>query len=174
MYFKFPPFIRVKTPQCDTLYQAPKSMKVILYQPDMAGNLGAVMRSCACFGMELEVIEPCGFPLTAKALRAAAMDYGAPETLKRHRSWDNFVKSNESGRLVLFTTKGAAPLTDFKFQPDDRLLFGRESAGVPETVHDAANARVIIPIAAGARSFNLATSVAIAAFEGLRQTNNLP
>ncbi len=149
-------------------------MKIILYQPDMAGNLGAVMRSCACFGVELEVIEPCGFPLTAKALRRTAMDYGAPETLKRHSSWDNFVGSPESGRLVLFTTKGAMPLTDFKFQPDDRLLFGRESAGVPETVHSAADARVIIPIAAGARSFNLATSVAIAAFEGLRQTQQLP
>jgi len=119
-------------------------MKIILYQPDMAGNLGAVMRSCACFGIELEVIEPCGFPLTAKALRAAAMDYGAPETLKRHKSWD------------------------------DRLLFGRESAGVPDPVHAASDARVIIPIAKGARSFNLATSVAIAAFEGLRQADSLP
>ena len=149
-------------------------MKIILYQPDMAGNLGAVMRSCACFGVELEVIEPCGFPLTAKALRRTAMDYGAPETLKRHSSWDNFNDGGESGRLVLFTTKGATPLTDFKFRPDDRLLFGRESAGVPEAVHAAANARVVIPIAVGARSFNLATSVAIAAFEGLRQTSGLP
>jgi len=149
-------------------------MKIILYQPDMAGNLGAVMRSCACFGIELEVIEPCGFPLTAKALRAAAMDYGAPETLKRHKSWDNFSNSNESGRLVLFTTKGATPLTNFVFKPDDRLLFGRESAGVPNPVHAASDARVIIPIAKGARSFNLATSVAIAAFEGLRQVEELP
>ena len=174
MYSEFPPFIRVKTPQCDTLYQAPKSMKIILYQPDMAGNLGAVMRSCACFGMELEVIEPCGFPLTAKALRAAAMDYGAPETLKRHRSWDNFTKTSESGRLVLFTTKGAKPLTAFDFRPDDRLLFGRESAGVPDSVHAHADARVVIPIAEGARSFNLATSVAIAGFEALRQVGELP
>jgi len=149
-------------------------MKVILYQPDMAGNLGAVMRSCACFGIEAEVIEPCGFPLTAKALRAAAMDYGAPETLKRHSSWENFAEGNESGRLILFTTKGATPLTDFEFRPDDRLLFGRESAGVPEAVHQSADERVIIPIAQGARSFNLATSVAIAAFEALRQTQQLP
>jgi len=148
-------------------------MKIILYQPDMAGNLGAVMRSCACFGIELEVIEPCGFPLTAKALRRTAMDYGAPETLKRHKSWDNFSNSNESGRLVLFTTKGATPLTNFVFKPDDRLLFGRESAGVPEAVHDVSDERVIIPIAKGARSFNLATSVAIAAFEGLRQVGSL-
>ena len=149
-------------------------MKIILYQPDMAGNLGAVMRSCACFGIELEVIEPCGFPLTSKALRRTAMDYGAPETLKRHSSWDNFAASGESGRLVLFTTKGATPLTDFEFRSDDQLLFGRESAGVPEAVHETSDARVIIPIAAGARSFNLATSVAIAAFEGLRQVGKLP
>lgn len=149
-------------------------MKIILYQPDMAGNLGAVMRSCACFGIELEVIEPCGFPLTAKALRRTAMDYGAPETLKRHSSWDKFTNNSESGRLVLFTTKGATPLTDFKFNANDRLLFGRESAGVPEQVHAASNERVVIPIADGARSFNLATSVAIAAFEALRQTQNLP
>lgn len=149
-------------------------MKIILYQPDMAGNLGAIMRSCACFGVELEVIEPCGFPLTTKALRRTAMDYGAPETLKRHSSWHQFDTSPESGRLVLFTTKGASPLTDFEFRSDDRLLFGRESAGVPEEVHAAADDRVIIPIAEGARSFNLATSVAIAAFEGLRQTGGLP
>lgn len=149
-------------------------MKIILYQPDMAGNLGAVMRSCACFGVELEVIEPCGFPLTAKALRRTAMDYGAPETLKRHSSWENFEASGESGRLVLFTTKGATPLTAFEFHPNDRLLFGRESAGVPEHVHAAADERVIIPIADGARSFNLATSAAIAAFEALRQVGSLP
>lgn len=149
-------------------------MKIILYQPDMAGNLGAIMRSCACFGVELEVIEPCGFPLTTKALRRTAMDYGAPESLKRHSSWHQFDASPESGRLVLFTTKGASPLTDFEFRSDDRLLFGRESAGVPEEVHAAADDRVIIPIAEGARSFNLATSVAIAAFEGLRQTGGLP
>jgi len=149
-------------------------MKIVLFQPDIAGNLGAAMRSSACFGIELEVIEPCGFPLTTKALRRTAMDYGAPETLLRHKSWQTYQQKSESGRLVLFTTKGATPLPDFKFEADDRLLFGRESAGVPEAVHNAADARVIIPIAAGARSFNLATSVAIAAYEALRQTNRLP
>jgi len=174
MCLKFPPFIRVKTTQCDTIYQAVKSMKIILYQPDMAGNLGAVMRSCACFRVELEVIEPCGFPLTAKALRRTAMDYGAPETLKRHSSWENFSTNPESERIILFTTKGATPLIDFKFRPDDRLLFGRESAGVPDSVHTSADARVVIPIASGARSFNLATSVAIAGFEALRQVGELP
>lgn len=149
-------------------------MKVILFQPDMAGNLGAVMRSCACLGIPLEVIEPCGFPLTAKALRRTAMDYGAPQTLIRHKSWDAFSKTGESGRLVLLTTQGATPLTQFKFQEGDRLIFGRESAGAPDSVHAAADARIIIPIATGARSFNLATSVAIAAYEALRQTTGLP
>jgi len=127
-------------------------MKVILYQPDMAGNLGAVMRSCACFGIKLEVIEPCGFPLTSRAIRKAAMDYGAPEALTRHSSWADFAAANETGRLVLFTTKGATPLTDFEFKSDDCLLFGRESAGVPEAIHAAADARVVIPIAEGACS----------------------
>ena len=149
-------------------------MKIILFQPDMAGNLGAVMRSSACLGIPLEVIEPCGFPLTAKALRRTAMDYGAPETLTRHISWESYRAKPESGRLVLFTTKGATALTEFEFRPDDRLIFGRESAGAPDEVHAAADARIIIPIAPGARSFNLATSAAIAAYEALRQTGGLP
>ena len=97
-------------------------MKIILFQPDMAGNLGAIMRSCACFGLPLEVIEPCGFPLTAKSLRKAAMDYGAPETLRRHKSWDAFTQTPESGRIVLFTTQGAQPLNQFEFQDNDHLL----------------------------------------------------
>lgn len=149
-------------------------MEVILYQPDIAGNLGAAMRSCACFGTRLSVVEPCGFPLTAKALRRTALDYGAPETLVRHKSWDDYLDIPHTGRLILFTTKGAKPLSDFAFQPDDRLVFGRESAGVPENVHQAAHARVIIPILGGARSFNLSVSVGIALFEALRQTNGLP
>lgn len=166
-------------------------MKVTLYQPDIAGNLGSIMRSCACFGVQLSVIEPCGFPLSAKALRRSAMDYGVPQTLTRYSSWDAFQagraeplvsidkhqtagNSPNNGRLVLFTTKGATPLPDFTFKPSDTLLFGRESAGVPETVHDAADARVIIPIVKTARSFNLANSAAIALYEALRQTGQLP
>lgn len=149
-------------------------MDVILYQPDIAGNLGAIMRSCACFGANLSVIEPCGFPLTAKALRRTAMDYGAPETLTRYKSWAHYREKSESGRLVLFTTRGAVPLPTFKFEPSDRLLFGRESAGVPADVHAASDARVIIPIAPHARSFNLSVSVGIALFEALRQTGGLP
>ena len=154
-------------------------MDVTLYQPDIAQNLGAIMRSCACFDVALSVIEPCGFPLTAKGIRKAAMDYGAPEALTRHKNWDTFQNRDESAnpprrRTVLFTTRGATPLPDFQFQRGDTLLFGRESAGVPDHVHDSVDARVIIPIAAGARSFNLSNSVAIALFEALRQTGGLP
>ena len=149
-------------------------VKIVLYQPDIAGNLGAAMRLCACFGAPLEVIEPCGFPLTAKALRRTAMDYGAPETLLRHKNWEAFEAARGAGRYVLFTTKGATSLPEFTFQPDDNLIFGRESAGVPEHVNAAANARVIIPMAKNARSLNLANSASIALFEALRQTGGLP
>lgn len=148
-------------------------MRVVLYQPDIAGNLGAAMRTCACLGVPLEVIEPCGFPLTAKALRRTAMDYGAPDTLLRHKSWNAFAESNQ-GRIVLLTTKGATPVQDFAFETNDTLLFGRESAGVPDDVHAIADGRVIIPMAKGVRSYNLANSVSITLFEALRQTKALP
>lgn len=146
-------------------------MNVTLFQPDIAANLGAVMRLCAGFNIPLAVIEPCGFPLSEKSLRRAAMDYEPPGGLQRVTSWPDF---NPKGRTVLMTTKGAEPLSDFIFAPDDTLLFGRESAGVPDEVHAVSDARVIIPIASNARSFNLATSVAITLYEALRQTNGLP
>ncbi|MEE9272378.1 MAG: tRNA (cytidine(34)-2'-O)-methyltransferase [Robiginitomaculum sp.] len=163
-------------------------MKIVLYQPDIAQNLGAAMRLAACFGVPLEIIEPCGFPLTSKALRRTAMDYAAPEQLIRHKSWGAFVKSeaktgNEAktgseaktgARLVLLTTKAAKPISDFSFEANDTLLFGRESAGVPEEVHVASQARIYIPLAGNARSFNLVSSASIALFEGLRQTGGLP
>lgn len=149
-------------------------VKIVLYQPDIAGNLGAAMRLCACFDAPLEVIEPCGFPLTAKALRRTAMDYGTPDTLIRHQSWEAFDAARGSGRLVLFTTKGATSLPDFKFQQDDTLIFGRESYGAPEQIHAASDARIIIPMAENARSLNLANSASIALFEALRQTGRLP
>ncbi len=129
------------------------------------------MRLCSGFDVPLSVIEPCGFPLSEKALRRAAMDYEPPGGLRRVTSWADF---SPEGRIVLLTTKGATPLSGFEFQHHDTLLFGRESAGVPEEVHARADARVIIPIAANARSFNLATSVAITLYEALRQTQSLP
>ena len=150
-------------------------MKIALYQPDIAQNLGAAMRLSACFGVSLEIIEPCGFPLTSKALRRTAMDYGEPASLIRHKSWDDFKQSESQAgsRLVLLTTKAAKPITDFKFEAGDTLLFGRESAGVPQDVHEAANARIYIPLAGNARSFNLVSSASIALFEALRQTGGL-
>ena len=149
-------------------------MKITLFQPDIAQNLGAIMRLGACFDVPIEIIEPCGFPLTTKALRRTAMDYGAAADITRHKSWESFIDSPRAGRLVLFTTKGATRLDTFDFRQNDTLLFGRESAGVPDTVHAAAEARVIIPLSAGMRSFNLATSAAIGLYEALRQTRQLP
>ena len=148
-------------------------MEITLYQPDIAQNLGSAMRSCACFNVPLSVIEPCGFPLSVKALRRTAMDYGTPEAIHRYKDWDYF-KSQLQGRVILFTTKGATPLDQFEFKSDDTLLFGRESAGVPDFVHEQVDERVIIPINPDVRSFNLATSVAISLYEALRQTNGLP
>ena len=148
-------------------------MQVTLYQPDIAQNLGAIMRLCACFAVPVGVIEPCGFPLTAKGLRRTAMDYGNPEDVHRYTDWNTFQSSNQA-RTVLFSTKAAMSLPDFEFKADDNLLFGRESAGVPDDVHAAVSQRVIIPLSADVRSFNLATSVAVGLYEALRQTDGLP
>lgn len=145
-------------------------MRLVLFQPDQPGNLGAAMRLCACFGASLEVIEPCGFPLTAKALRRAAMDYGAPEILTRHVDFTAFKATLGESRLILMTTKGAQPLTDFAFRLDDVLIFGQESKGAPDFVHGRANGRVYIPMAEGARSLNLVNSASITLFEAMRQT----
>ena len=151
-------------------------MKIVLYQPDIAQNLGAAMRLSACLGVSLEIIEPCGFPLTSKALRRTAMDYSVPDTLIRHKNWGEFeVSESQSGhRIVLLSTKAAQPITDFKFKATDTLLFGRESAGVPEIVHERSDARMYIPLANGMRSFNLVSSASIAVFEALRQSGGLP
>ncbi len=150
-------------------------MKITLYQPDIAQNLGAAMRLCACFEVPLAIIEPCGFPLTAKALRRTAMDYAEPANMIRHKTWADFAASESSSgnRIVLLSTKAATPITNFSFQSNDTLLFGRESAGVPDEIHDAVQEKIIIPISANARSLNLVTSISIALFEALRQTDRL-
>ena len=151
-------------------------MRLALFQPDIPQNLGAALRLGACLGVPVEVIEPCGFPLSDAGVRRAAMDYGALADLTRHASWEDFLGSPErrAGRLILFTTKGAAPLHAFEFRAGDTLLFGRESSGAPEEVHAAADARLFIPLAPGARSLNLTVSAAIALSEALRQTNGFP
>src|SRR3569623_1338104 len=151
-------------------------MRLALFQPDIPQNLGAALRLGACLDVSVDVIEPCGFPLSDAGVRRAAMDYGVLANLTRHASWREFLSAPErkSGRLVLFTTRGAAPLHGFEFHADDTLLFGRESAGVPEEVHAAAKVRLFIPLAPGARSLNVTVSAAIALSEALRQTDGFP
>ena len=149
-------------------------MRLALFQPDIPQNVGAAVRLAACLGAALDVIEPCAFPLSDKGLRRAAMDYAAETRL--HACWSAFLAAPErtQGRLVLFTTRAATPLHAFGFAAGDTLLFGRESAGAPEEVHAAAQARVVIPIAAGARSLNVVTAAAIGLAEALRQVDGFP
>ena len=148
-------------------------MRLALFQPDIPQNLGAAIRLAACLDVTLDVIEPCGFPLDDRKIRRAAMDYATHAEVIRHRGWADF-RTTRSGRIVLFTTRGASPLHDFVFEPTDTLLLGRESAGVPDDVHEATDARVIIPLAPGARSLNVTVTAAIGLSEALRQTRLFP
>jgi tRNA (cytidine/uridine-2'-O-)-methyltransferase len=153
----------------------PSKVRLALYQPDIPQNLGAILRLAACFDVAVDIIEPCGFPLTDRALRRTAMDYGAQVEIRRHDGWSAFLESRRAaGRLVLFSTQGATGLEAFAFKPGDCLLFGRESAGVPDEVHAAADAAVRLPMAASARSMNVAMTAGVAAWEALRQTGALP
>lgn len=151
-------------------------MRLAFLQPDIAQNLGASLRLAACFGVGVDIIEPCGFPLTDRALRRSALDYAAHVPVLRHSGWTAFRDSEarRSGRLILFTTSGSGRLDAFRFQQDDILLFGRESAGAPPEVHAEADARVRTPMAPGIRSLNVVNAAAIALWEGLRQTGGLP
>ncbi|WP_374472139.1 tRNA (cytidine(34)-2'-O)-methyltransferase [Phenylobacterium sp.] len=151
-------------------------MRLALFQPDIPQNLGAALRLGACLGVPVDVIEPCGFPLSDRAVARAAMDYAARAETKRHSSWSHFLQDSRcaQGRIVLFTTRGASPYQAFAFRPGDRLLFGRESAGAPDEVHSAADARLYIPLSPGARSLNVVTAAALALGEALRQTNGFP
>ena len=144
-------------------------MKLALFQPDIPQNVGAMMRLCACLGVEMEIIGPCGFIWDEAKIRRAGMDYIDHLTLTRHDSWQDY-QAQRQGRLLLLTTKASQPYTDFSFNPDDTLLMGRESAGVPEEVHAAAQGRLIIPLQPGLRSLNVATAAAMVLGEALRQT----
>ena len=144
-------------------------MRLALFQPAIPQNVGACIRLSACFGVELHVIEPTGFRFDDRAMKRAALDYGPLGHMTRHADWAAFQRDRGPGRLVLFTTKGAEPLTAFRFQPDDVLLFGSEPTGAPDHVHEAADARVQIPLKPGARSLNLAVSAGIACWEWARQ-----
>ena len=145
-------------------------MRLALFQPDIPQNVGACIRPGACFGVELHVIEPVGFDFGDRAMKRAALDYGPLGHMTRHADWEAFQRDRGAGRLVLFTTKAAGTLSDFRFERDDMLLFGRETVGAPDFVHSAADARVFIPIRPEARSLNLSVSAGIALWEGLRQT----
>src|SRR3546814_1434500 len=151
-------------------------MRLALFHPDIPQNLGSALRLRACLGAPIDVIEPCGFPFSDRAVRRAALDYGPIAQVTRHAGWMPFLEAMHAakGRLLLFTTRAARPFHDFQYAENDVLLFGRESAGVPDEVHEAADARLVIPLAAGARSLNLATAAAMALGEALRQTNGFP
>ncbi|MCQ2003592.1 tRNA (cytidine(34)-2'-O)-methyltransferase [Rhizobium sp. NRK18] len=144
---------------------------IALYQPDIPGNTGTILRFAACLGLAVDIIEPAGFDLSDRNLKRAGMDYIARATLTRHVNWQVFEEWRKTAgrRLVLASTKAALPYTSFDYRPDDILLFGRESAGVPDHVHDAADARVLIPMVEGQRSLNIAMSVAMIAGEAIRQ-----
>lgn len=151
-------------------------MRLALFQPDIPQNLGAALRLGACLATPVDVIEPCGFPVSTPELRRSAMDYAEKVEIRRHDSWAAFLADPErgNGRLLLFTTKGAQPFHEFRFAPGDTLLFGRESVGAPDEVHAAAQGRLVIPLAPGARSLNLGVSAGIALAEALRQTGGFP
>jgi tRNA (cytidine/uridine-2'-O-)-methyltransferase len=148
-------------------------MRIALFQPEIAGNVGTILRLGACLALPVDVIEPCGFAFSDRALARAGMDYAARAAVTRHADWDAF-RTARGERLVLFTTSGGLRLPDVRFEADDVLLFGSEGSGAPPHVHDAAALRVRIPIAADARSLNLATACAMAAGEALRQTGGWP
>lgn len=148
-------------------------MRVALFQPEIAGNVGAVLRTAACLATPVDLIEPMGFAWDDKRVARAGMDYIAHVSVTRHADWSAFERQ-AAGRLVLLTTRGATPLHDFAFAADDVLLFGQEGAGVPEDVHARAGARVVIPMAPPLRSLNLSVSVAIVLAEALRQTGAWP
>jgi len=146
-------------------------MRLALYQPDIPQNLGAFIRLAACLGTPLDIIEPCGFPVDDKRIRRAAMDYVDLARIQRHASWEAFQHGRAPGRLVLLTTGGATVLPNVRFRTDDILLLGRESAGVPAPVHEAADLRVRVPLQKGARSLNVALAAAMVLSEALRQTD---
>ena len=148
-------------------------MRLALYQPDQPGNVGAILRLGACLGVAVDIVMPCGFPFSDRALKRAGMDYAEAASVHRHESWERF-EARLGARLVLFTTDGDTALPAAVFEADDILLFGSESRGVPPSVHAGAATRVRIPQAPGTRSLNLAVAAGIGLAEALRQTRNWP
>lgn len=149
-------------------------MRLALFQPDIPQNTGTLMRLCACMDVPMDIIEPCGFVLSDKNLKRAGMDYLGHLRLARHDSWGAFRAATAPARTVLLTTKGDAGFHGFSFRPDDILVLGRESAGVPDDVHASCDARIRVPMAQGLRSLNVAVCGAMALSEALRQTGLYP
>jgi tRNA (cytidine/uridine-2'-O-)-methyltransferase len=152
----------------------PPPLRIALFEPDIAPNVGTILRLGACLGVGVDVIEPCGFVWSEPKLRRAGMDYLDRVDLRRHVSWQRYAADARPKRLVLLTTRGATRLPEFDFADGDTLLLGRESAGVPDFVHDAADARVAIPLMPGMRSLNVAVAGAIALGQALRQLGGFP
>jgi len=144
-------------------------LHIALYQPDIPQNVGAAIRLCACLGLTLDIIEPCGFPWDLKKIKQSGMDYLDETTIVRHNSWDAFKKEYEEWRFILMTTKSSVPYTEFKFSENDILIAGRESAGVPEDIHKQVESRVVIPMAGKSRSLNIINATAMITGEALRQ-----
>lgn len=153
-------------------------MRLALYEPDIPQNTGTILRLSACLGVAVDIVEPCGFVFDDRRLRRAGMDYLDAVDLTRHSSWNAYriwrAGSDRAGRLILLTTKGDTPYADFSFAASDTLLLGRESGGVPPEVHEAAEARLLIPMRPGLRSLNVAVAAAMVLGEALRQTKGFP
>ena len=147
--------------------------KIALYEPDIPQNTAAIIRTCACLGAKLEIIEPCGFLLSDKRFKRVVMDYMDWDRIDIYQSSEKFFEAKRNQRIILMTTKASVSYTKFKFEKNDTILFGRESAGVPESVHKLINDRLKIPMNENTRSLNIASSVAIILAESLRQTELL-
>ncbi len=145
--------------------------KIALFEPDIPQNTAAIIRTCACLGAKLEIIEPCGFLLSDKRFKRVVMDYMEEKEIKFYQSFDNFLGEKKDQRIVLMTTKASISYADFKFDANDTILFGRESAGVPENIHKIIKNRLKIPMKNNMRSLNIASSVAIILAESLKQNN---
>ena len=149
------------------------ALRIALFEPEIAGNVGAILRLGACLGASVDLIEPLGFLWDDRRVRRAAMDYIDHVSITRHAGFDAFRETVGQQRLVLLTTKSAQSVYDFRFRGDDILLFGKESAGAPDYVHAAADARLVVPLRPDARSLNLSVTAGIALWEGLRQTGGV-
>ena len=143
--------------------------KIALYEPDIPQNTGAIIRICSCLGADLEIIEPCGFLFSDKRFKRVVMDYMDEKMIKFYRDYNEFFESKKNQRVILMTTKASVPYATFNFKINDTILFGRESAGVPEKIHKLVNSRLKIPLSFKKRSLNLSSSVAIVLAESMRQ-----